>query len=89
MLEDRVPEGLEFVVSEEEEPEPAESADELILTPTPEEEQEESDELVLEADDIPEIEEITFEGETEAELRVEKAMEAYDATMDEAAGLKK
>lgn len=85
MLEDRVPEDLVIQVSD---PEESESAEELILTPSPEEEQPESDELRLEADVISKAKEITFDGETEAEDRIKEAMKAYDDAMDEAAGVK-
>lgn len=59
--------------------------EELTLTPSPEEEAE-SEELTLEADRIYKASEITFDGEEESEERVEKAMEEYDAAMDDAAG---
>lgn len=68
-------------------PEKQEPADEFILTPSPVEEQPESGELILEADGIIRFDEITFEGEAEAEARIEEAMKAYDAAMDEAAGI--
>ena len=85
MLEDRVPEDLKMSVSCDEEPE---AAGELILTPSPEEEKPESTELILEAEEKTKIEEITFSGESESEARIEEAMKAYDASMDEAAGIK-
>ncbi len=85
MLEDRVPEDLVIRVSD---PEESESAEELILTPSSEEEQPESEELILEADVISKAEEITFDGETEAEERIKEAMKAYDDAMDKAAGVK-
>ena len=85
MLEDRVTEELELHVSDPEEPD---LDDELILTPSTEEEKSESDELILEADSIFKASEITFDGETESEDRIRKAMEAYDDAMDKAAGMK-
>ena len=62
-----------------------EAADEFILTPSPVEKQPESGELILEAEGISKFEEITFDGEAESEARIEEAMKAYDAAMDEAA----
>ena len=62
-----------------------ETDEELVLTPSPEKETE-SEELTLEADRIYKASEITFDGEEESEERVEKAMEEYDAAMDDAAG---
>ena len=59
--------------------------EELTLTPSPEEKAE-GEELTLEADRIYKVSEITFDGEEESEERVEKAMEEYDAAMDDAAG---
>ena len=59
--------------------------EELTLTPSPEEKAE-GEELTLEADRIYKASEITFDGEEESEERVEKAMEEYDAAMDDAAG---
>ena len=59
--------------------------EELTLTPSPEEKTA-SEELTLEADRIYKASEITFDGEEESEERVEKAMEEYDAAMDDAAG---
>ena len=59
--------------------------EELTLTPSPEEKTE-GEELTLEADRIYKASEITFDGEEESEERVEKAMEEYDAAMDDAAG---
>ena len=85
MLKERVPQDLEFHVSDSEEPE---QFDELILTPTPENEQPESPDLTLEADSVFKAEEISFEGEPELEDRIRKAMKAYDAAMDDAAGMK-
>ena len=74
---------LELHVSPAEKLEPA---DEFILTPSPVEEQPESVDLILEAEGIIKFEEITFDGESESEARIEEAMKAYDAAMDEAAG---
>lgn len=100
MLENRVPEELKLQVSESEEPEPGdeliltpsseepESGVELVLTPSPEEEQPETGELILEAEITSKDAEITFDGEDESEDRIRKAMEDYDAAMDEAAGMK-
>ncbi len=85
MLENRVPEELEFHVSDSEEPEQTE---ELILEPSPEKEETKSGELTLEAESIRKASEITFDGEEESEDRIRKAMEEYDAAMDEAAGVK-
>ena len=62
-----------------------EQADEFILTPSPVEEQPESGDLVLEAEGIIKFDEITFDGEAESEARIEEAMKAYSAAMDEAA----
>ena len=62
-----------------------ETEEELTLTPSPEEKTA-SEELTLEADRIYKASEITFDGEEESEERVEKAMEEYDAAMDDAAG---
>ncbi len=45
-----------------------------------------SADLVLEAGDIFKAEEITFEGQEEAERKIEEAMSAYDKAMDQAAG---
>lgn len=86
MLEDRVTDELEFHLSDSEEPE---SEDELILTPSTEKEELESAELIIEAESIDKASEITFDGEDESEDRIRKAMEDYDAAMDEAAGMKK
>ena len=86
MLEDRVTDELEFHLSDSEEPE---SEDELILTPSTEKEELESAELIIEAESIDKALEITFDGEDESEDRIRKAMEDYDAAMDEAAGMKK
>lgn len=102
MVEDRVPEELEFHLSdsEEEEQEPVEEliltpsaeeeepVEELTLTPSAEEEEPENGELILEAERIAKDSEITFDGEDESEDRIRKAMEDYDAAMDNAAGLK-
>ena len=99
MLEEKVPEELELHISDPEEQEPEENgelmltpsreeegtAEELTLTPSPEEKTA-SEELTLEADRIYKASEITFDGEEESEERVEKAMEEYDAAMDDAAG---
>lgn len=85
MSEFEVKESLELHVSPEKEQEPA---DELLLTPSPAEEQPASLDLTLEADSIFKVEEITFDGEAESEARIEEAMKAYDAAMDDAAGMK-
>ena len=61
--------------------------EEFILMPSSPDEQPESAELVLEAGSIFKAEEITFEGEEEAEKRIADAMAAYDKAMDEAAGV--
>ena len=61
--------------------------DELILTPSSSDDQRNSGDLVLEAGDIFKAEEITFEGEEEAEKRIAEAMSAYDTAMDQAAGI--
>ena len=61
--------GLEFVI-EMTPSKPAEKADlsdELILSPTLPEDKSESAELTLEADIIPKAEELTFEGEEDAD----------------------
>ena len=86
MLEDRVTDELEFHLSDSEEPE---SEDELILTPSTEKEELDIAELIIEAESIDKASEITFDGEDESEDRIRKAMEDYDAAMDEAAGMKK
>ena len=78
-------ESLELHASPEREQEPA---DELLLTPSPSEEQPASTDLILETDSIFKAEEITFDGEAESKSRIEEAMKAYDAAMDDAAGLK-
>ena len=65
------------------------TAEELTLTPSMPEEHEEDADLTLEALDMIELEEISFEGEDELEFRIEEAMDAYDKAMDDAAGLKK
>ena len=85
MSEFEVKENLELHVSPEEEQEPA---DELLLTPSPVEEQPASLDLTLEADGIFKAREITFDGEAESEARIAEAMKAYDAAMDDAAGMK-
>lgn len=99
MLEDRVPEELELYVSVQKKQETddelvmtpsqaeEESDEEILLTPSPVKEDEESDELILEAEKIYKAEEITFDGESESEARIEKAMKEYDAAMDDAAGI--
>lgn len=84
MLDERVPGDLIIQVSSPEELEPD---DELILTPSPLEEKSESGELILEAESVAKASEITFDGETEFEARIEEAMKEYDAAMDEAAGI--
>ncbi len=61
----------------------------FILTPSLSGEKPGNDEMVLEAGSIFKAEEITFEGEDEAEDRVGEAMAAYDKAMDQVAGLKK
>ena len=61
-------------------------SEELILTPSLSGEQPMSADLVLEAGDIFKAEEITFEGQEEAERKIEEAMSAYDKAMDQAAG---
>lgn len=60
----------------------------FILTPSAREEPLESVELILEAEITDKAEEITFDGEAEAESRIEEAMKAYDAALDEIAGIK-
>jgi len=60
--------------------------EELILTPSLSGEQPMSADLVLEAEDIFKAEAITFEGQEEAERKIEEAMSAYDKAMDQAAG---
>ena len=83
----------EIVISLEMTPsKPAEKADlseELVLTPSSSDEIPESNDLTLEAEKIVKVEEITFEGEEDAEERVKKAMMAYDKAMDQAAGINK
>ncbi len=59
--------------------------EELILTPSLSVEQPMSADMVLEAEDIFKAEEITFEGQKEAESRIAEAMSAYDKAMDQAA----
>ena len=59
--------------------------DELILSPSPLEEQPESVELMLEASKKKPMAEITFDGQDDAEKRMESAMAEYDTAMDEAA----
>ena len=78
-------ESLELHVSPKKE---QDTVDELLLTPSPAEEQPASLDLTLEADSIFKAKEITFDGEAEAEARIEEAMKAYDAAMDDAAGMK-
>ena len=73
---------LEFTVSPAEK---QESIEEFILTPSPVEKQLESFDLTLEADGIIKFEEISFDGEAEAEARIAEAMEAYSKAMDDAA----
>ena len=85
MIEDRVPENLELKPSCSEKSEPDE---ELVLTPSPEKEHLESGDLILEAETISKADEITFDGEAESEARIAEAMKAYDAAMDDAAGMK-
>ena len=65
-----------------------ETTEEFVLVPSPAGEQDERFDLTLEADSIYKAAEITFDGEAEAESRIEEAMKAYDAAMDDAAGLK-
>ena len=64
----------------------ADTFEELILTPSLSGEQNMSADLVLEAENIFKAEEITFEGQEEAESRIAEAMSAYDKAMDQAAG---
>jgi hypothetical protein len=64
----------------------ADTFEELILTPSSPGEQTMSADLVLEAEGIFKAEEITFEGQKEAERRIEEAMSAYDKAMGQAAG---
>ena len=85
MSEYKVNESLELHVSPEEKQEPAED---LLLTPSTVEEKPASLDLKLEADSIFKAEEITFDGEAESEARIAEAMKAYDAAMDDAAGMK-
>lgn len=80
-VEEKAKEELVLTPSTEE----AKTDAELTLIPSPEEEAE-SEDLTLEADRIYKASEITFDGEEESEERVEKAMEEYDAAMDDAAG---
>ena len=63
------------------------TVEDLILTPSTEEKPSERVELILEAEITDKAEEISFDGAAEAESRIEEAMKAYDAAMDEAAGL--
>ena len=84
MSEYREQEALEFTVSPAEERKPT---DELILTPSPVEKKPERFDLTLEADGIIKFEEITFDGEAEAEARIAEAMEAYSKAMDDAANV--
>ena len=65
----------------------ADSSEELILTPSSPDEEPEGFDLLLEAGNIFKAEEITFDGEEEAEKRIADAMSAYDKAMDEAAGM--
>ena len=58
--------------------------EELILTPSLSGAQPMSADLVLEAENIFKAEEITFEGQEEAESRIAEAMSAYDKAMDQA-----
>ena len=67
----------------------ADLSDELVLTPSSSDDIPENNDLTLEAEKIFKAEEITFEGEEDAEDRVENAMMAYDKAMDQAAGIKK
>ncbi len=85
MADNRPQEELEFHVSPEK---MQEQTAELILTPSPAEKQSESGDLILETEGIIKFEEITFDGEAESESRIEEAMKANDAAMDEAAGVK-
>ena len=62
------------------------TSEELILTPSLPGAKSMSADLVLEAGDIFKAEEITFEGQEEAEHRIAEAMSAYDKAMDQAAG---
>ena len=62
------------------------TSEELILTPSLPGAKSMSADLVLEAGDIFKAEEITFEGQEEAERRIAEAMSAYDKAMDQAAG---
>ena len=76
--------GIEMIPSK-----PSQETDtyeELILTPSLSDAQSMSTDLVLEAGDIFKAEEITFEGQEEAERRMAEAMSAYDKAMDQAAG---
>lgn len=61
------------------------TSEELILTPSLPGAKSMSADLVLEAGDIFKAEEITFEGQEEAEHRIAEAMSAYDKAMDQAA----
>ena len=85
MSEFEVKESLELHVSPEEK---KKHADELLLIPSLVEEQPASLDLTLEADSIFKAKEITFDGEAESEARIAEAMKAYDAAMDDAAGMK-
>ena len=84
MSDFRIEGELELHVSPAEKQKPT---DEFILTPSPVEEKPESVELILEAGSIYKAEEITFDGEAEAETRIAEAMKAYDAAMDAAADI--
>lgn len=82
MSENRAPGELELQVSIPDMPEPV---DDFILTPSPEDKKNENADLTLEAESIAKVSEITFDGEAEFAARIEEAMKAYDAAMDEAA----
>lgn len=60
----------------------------LFMTPSPLEEQPETVDIILEASPEEEAAELGFEGQEEAEKKIENAMAEYDAAMDEAAGVK-
>lgn len=61
---------------------------ELTLTPSPLEEQPVGVDLILESAVNKTADELTFDGQEEAEKRVADAMADYDEAMDEAAGIK-
>jgi hypothetical protein len=84
MLENRFPGELELQVSSTDKPE---QADKFILTPSQEEKEKESTKLTLEAESIAKVSEITFDGETESEARIEEAMKEYNVAMNKAAGI--